>query len=286
MRLDKKLIRSFAAEALIEDAASGDITTNDFIESGARVEARIIAREKGVVCGLPLVLEVFRGFDRDLKIAVLKKEGARIAPGNTILVVRGRARSVLSCERVALNFLAYLSGIASMTHRAAQGVARAGVTILDTRKTTPLLRTLEKYAVSVGGGRNHRFNLADQYLVKDNHILVLKARGGLSVLRQRRAGVPFEIEVESLEEMKRALALGPQVIMLDNFSPSEVRRAIAWLARMYPERDRRPLIELSGGITLQNISRYGIRGVDFISLGALTHSAPALDLSLEITKVL
>jgi nicotinate-nucleotide pyrophosphorylase (carboxylating) len=285
VRLDKGLIRRFAAEALIEDAASGDITTNDFIEAGVRVEARIVAREKGVVCGLPLVLEVFKGFDRHVKVVIRKGEGARLSSGDTILGLSGRARSILSCERVALNFLAYLSGIASMTNAAARSVGRAGVVILDTRKTTPLLRTLEKYAVAVGGGRNHRFNLADQYLVKDNHILVLKAKGGLDVLRERRPGIPFEIEVESLEELKRVATLAPQIVMLDNFTPFEVRRAVAWLTKAYPDRDRRPLIELSGGITPGTIARYAIRGVDFISLGALTHSARALDLSLEITKV-
>jgi nicotinate-nucleotide pyrophosphorylase (carboxylating) len=271
--------------ALLEDAAHQDITTLDFISRAAKVTARIFARENGVVCGLDLAREVFRMFDRTLAVRLLKNDGAAVRAKETLLTVKGRARSVLSCERLALNFLGYLSGIATQTSQASRVVRRRGIRILDTRKTTPLLRALEKYAVAAGGGKNHRFNLADQYLVKDNHILILRETKGFEALFHRRKKIPFEIEVENLKDMERALVYGPDIVMLDNFSPRDVRRAILLLKRLFSDKKRRPLIELSGGITPQNIASYAIKGVDFISLGALTHSARSLDVSLEILEV-
>ena len=156
---------------------------------------------------------------------------------------------------------------------------------MDTRKTTPLLRAFEKYAVLTGQGKNHRLDLSDQYLVKDNHVIILKKSVGLDVLAKRRQGVPFEIEVDSFKDYLSALALDPDIIMLDNFLPAGVRRVVAHIEKKFPKKISRPLLELSGGITQENISRYAIKGVDFISLGALTHSAKALDYSLEITRV-
>lgn len=285
MRFNDPSVTLMIKAALLEDAAHQDITTLDFIPFAVRVEARIVARERGVVCGIGLAAEVFRVFDRSLSVRLLKKDGHLAKPGETLLTVAGKARSVLSCERLALNFLGYLSGIATQTRRACDAVRCHGIRILDTRKTTPLMRSLEKYAVCAGGGMNHRLNLADQYLVKDNHAFILEKTGRFDVLAMRRKKVPFEIEVESLSALQKSLVYCPDIIMLDNFSPSQVRRAVALLAKIFPKKEQRPLVELSGGIGPQNIRTYAIKGVDFISLGALTHSARALDVSLEIIKV-
>lgn len=286
MPLNKNLIKDIVGKALHEDAAYQDITTLFFIPQNVQAEAKIIAKENGVVCGLALAREVFKTFDKNVKVQELKKDGQKVKKGEVLVCLKGRARSLLSCERVALNFLSYLSGISSQAHVAAQKVNSKGIKILDTRKTTPLFRTLEKYAVFMGGGRNHRFDLSQQYLVKDNHLFILKAIGGLAALADREPKVPFEIEAENIQDLKKTLAYCPDIIMLDNFSPQEIKKAIAIIQRSFPNKDKRPLIELSGGITLLNISRFAIKGVDFISLGALTHSAKALDILLEITKVL
>ncbi|MDD5018970.1 MAG: carboxylating nicotinate-nucleotide diphosphorylase [Candidatus Omnitrophica bacterium] len=285
MRFHKASMKGLIRAALLEDTAHEDITTLDFIPAGVTVKADIVSREKGVVCGLGLAHDVFKMFDRTLGVRMFQKDGVKVDAGRILMSVRGRARSVLSCERLALNFLGYLSGIATQTSEAYEAVRRQGIRILDTRKTTPLMRSLEKYAVCAGGGTNHRLNLSDQYLVKDNHILILRETDGFEALFHRRKKVPFEIEVENLDELRRSLVYRPDIVMLDNFSPHQVRRAVLLLRDMFPDRKHRPLIELSGGITPQNIARYAIRGVDFISLGALTHSARALDVSLEIVKV-
>ena len=285
MPLNKKLVRRVVREALLEDAASRDITTLDFIQPRTMVEAKIIAKERGVVCGALVSAEVFRSFDPGTRIKILKKDGAKARRSDCIMTIRGRGRSILSCERVALNFLSYLSGISTQTAEAVLAVRSAGIRILDTRKTTPMLRAFEKHAVLVGGGKNHRLDLSDQYLAKDNHIYILKATSSMDALALRDAKVPFEIEVDTLADLKKVLAYGPNIVMLDNFSPSDTRRAVRLLARIFPGKEKRPFIELSGGINLDNLRRYAIKGVDFISLGSLTHSARALDFSLEIVKV-
>jgi nicotinate-nucleotide pyrophosphorylase (carboxylating) len=272
--------------ALIEDAADHDITTQDFIPRDVRAEAVLIAREKGVLCGMPFAREVFNSFDPKARVKALMKDGDRVRKNDPVLSVHASARTVLSCERVALNFLSYLSGIATQAHEAARRVRSKGIRILDTRKTTPLLRLAEKYAVATGGGYNHRYNLSDQYLLKDNHITILRRTDSCNFLKLRRPGVPFEIEVESLRELENALCLEPDIVMLDNFSPAQVRRALAVIKKLIPERAHRPLIELSGGIRIETLPRYAIRGVDFISLGSLTHSAVALDFSMDLTRCL
>mgnify|MGYP001601974400 FL=1 len=284
MLLNKEVIKKFVRTALCEDAARCDITTLAFIPKEAKVEARIVAKETGVVCGISIGQEVFNAFDKNIFYNAKKKDGDSVAKDEAIVFLKGKARSILSCERVALNFLSYLSGISSDTRRAVLKVRSKGIHILDTRKTTPLYRMFEKYAVAMGGGKNHRFSLAGQYLVKDNHLFILKDTCGLDVLSKCSGDVPFEIEVENLSELRKALAFDPNIIMLDNFSPKEVRQAVRLLAQLFPKKTNRPFIELSGGICLKNISRYAIKGVDFISLGSLTHSSHALDLSLEITK--
>ncbi len=285
MPLNKEVVNKFVRTALCEDAVRCDITTLAFIPKKSKAEARIIAKEAGVVCGISIASEVFNAFDKNIIYDAKKIDGDAVAKGETIVFLKGKARSILSCERVALNFMSYLSGISSDTRRAVLKVRSKGIQILDTRKTTPIYRMFEKYAVSMGGGKNHRFSLAGQYLVKDNHLSILKNTCGLDVLSSRKGDVAFEIEVEDLPELRKALKYGPNIIMLDNFSPKEVKQALRLLAKLFPKNENRPFIELSGGITIENISRYAIRGVDFISLGSLTHSARALDLSLEITKV-
>ena len=285
MPLNSSVLKKVAWAALREDAAQRDVTTLSFISGKVKAEAKILAKEEGIVCGISMGRQVFKVFDPHISFKALKDDGDRVSPGSVIALLKGKARSILSCERVALTFLSYLSGISTQTYEAVRKVRRQGIKILDTRKTTPFLRAFEKYAVLMGQGRNHRFDLSEQYLVKDNHLFILRKTKTLPSLSYRERSIPFEIEVESLRDLKKALTVGPDIVMLDNFSPQEVKRAVAFIRRMFARQGPKPLIELSGGITLKNISRYAIKGVDFISLGSLTHSAQALDLSLEITKV-
>ncbi len=285
MHLNKVLVRKIVKEALGEDAADRDITTLSFIQDGVFSEASIVAKEDGVVCGVDIACETFRLFDRDILLSAIKKDGQPIKKKDIILKARGSAKSILSCERVALNFLTYLSGISTSTSEAVKKVNNKGIKILDTRKTTPTLRVFEKYAVLAGGGNNHRFDLSSQYLLKENHQDIIKKTSGSEVLLWRKSGVPFEIEVQDLDELSSALGLGPDIVMLDNFSPKDIKAAVTFLKKIFPDKEKRPLLELSGGITPENISSFAIRGVDFISLGALTHSTRALDMSLDITKI-
>ncbi|MBI5873020.1 MAG: carboxylating nicotinate-nucleotide diphosphorylase [Candidatus Omnitrophica bacterium] len=285
MPLNKAALKRLARESLLEDAAFGDITTRSFIQEDARVEACILAKEDGIVCGAPVAYEVFKVFDKKTSVKILKYDGQAVKKGDHIIRIKGLARSVLSCERVALNFLTYLSGIASSTHEAVIKVKPRAIRILDTRKTTPTLRLLEKYAVFTGGGKNHRLDLSGQYLVKENHLQVINLTSGPEVLSWRKKNVLFEIEVHGMAELRNALSYSPDILMLDNFSPADVKKAILFIKKIFPDKNKRPMLELSGGINSKNISRYAIKGVDFISLGALTHSARALDLSLDITKV-
>lgn len=286
MALSKMLVKRFVKEALIEDAVSCDVTTNSFIPCNVRVEARIIAKEKGVLCGMDLAREAFKIFDRNLSFVEKKKDGQLLKKDDCVAVATGRARSVLSCERVALNFISYLSGISTQTKDVVKKVGRFGIKILDTRKTTPLYRIFEKYAVLMGGGRNHRFDLSDQYLVKDNHLFIIRNTKIIDVLAQRDPKIPFEIEVDNFVQLKEVMVYQPAIVLLDNFTPVQARQAVSWLKRTFPQKDKRPLVELSGGITQENISRFCIKGVDYISLGALTHSSKALDFSMEIVKII
>ncbi|HQP91520.1 MAG TPA: carboxylating nicotinate-nucleotide diphosphorylase [Candidatus Omnitrophota bacterium] len=285
MPLNNALVKKIVKDALIEDAAGRDITSLSFIPKDVVVDACIVAKEDGVVCGVSVAEEVFKSFDRLTVVSKLKKDANSVHYGEKVLIIKGQARSILSCERVALNFISYLSGISTQTHAAVSKAAKKGIRILDTRKTTPLLRVFEKYAVLTGGGKNHRLDLSDQYLVKENHLSVIDRTCGHEVFLWRKKSVPFEIEVQSLDELKRALVCQPDIVMLDNFSPADIRFAISLLKKIFPDRKKRPMIELSGGINLENISKYLISGVDFISLGSLTHSARALDFSLDILKV-
>lgn len=268
--------------ALGEDIGSGDITTQNFVAENLQASARIVARENGILAGVAIAAEVFRRVDPELKIDILRADGGGIAPNESVLEVRGRARGILTAERVALNFLQRLSGIATLTRQFVDAAANPRVTILDTRKTTPGLRALEKAAVAAGGASNHRFGLFDMVLVKDNH---LACAGGIDSLgeivpkiRAERPDVKIEIEADNLRQVRAILANADvDLILLDNMRPAQLREAVA-LAK-----DKKVKLEASGGVNLRNIRAIAATGVDFISIGALTHSARALDFSLEIT---
>ena len=283
--------------ALSEDVGQGDITTLNTLKPGVGARASIVVKERGVVAGLDIAKLTFREVDAALKVELLVPDGSAVEPGIAVARVLGPAGGLLTAERTALNFLQRLSGIASLTRRFVDAVRGTRATILDTRKTTPGMRYLEKYAVKMGGGENHRFALWDMYLVKDNHI---RAAGGLTAaidrIQRTRQDVPLEVEVESLVQLREALRPEVDRVLVDNRSVEEVRHAVAevdrWCAEHKPDPRllrkgavRRPDVEVSGGITLDNVRAYADTGADFISVGALTHSAPALNLSLEIEDV-
>jgi nicotinate-nucleotide pyrophosphorylase (carboxylating) len=267
--------------ALREDIGEGDVTTESFVSKNAGADARIVARERAVLAGIETAAEVFRRVDKNLKINVVRKDGNEVNPGESVIDLRGQAGSILTAERVALNFLQRLSGIATLTRRFVDAAANTHAKILDTRKTTPGLRALEKAAVIAGGGANHRFGLFDMALVKDNHLaLTSNLHAFAEAVRKFRGMHPkmkIEVEADTLEQVRAFLEIrGIDVIMLDNMKPAEIREAIA-LGK------NKVRFEASGGITLKNIRRIAATGVDYISIGALTHSARAIDFSLEIT---
>jgi nicotinate-nucleotide pyrophosphorylase (carboxylating) len=271
------------AIALREDIGAGDITTEFFVPDGLHALGRIIARERAIVAGGQTAAEVFRRINPKLNVEVLQSDGTALIGGETILEVRGAARSILTAERVALNFLQRLSGIATLTRQFVDATGKSRAKILDTRKTTPGLRALEKAAVVAGGGANHRFNLNDMVLVKDNHLSAGSGFSGFASaiqrLRQERPGIQIEVEAERLDQVRSFLEIeGIDVILLDNMKPSEMREAVA-LGR------KKVKFEASGGVTLKNVRQIAATGVDYISVGALTHSARAIDLSLELTHV-
>ncbi len=268
--------------ALREDIGPGDITTQYFVPSGIPALGCIVARGRAVIAGTGTAADVFRRVDSKMHLEVLQADGAVLSGGETILQVHGEARSILIAERVALNFLQRLSGIATLTRQFVEAAASGHAQILDTRKTTPGLRELEKAAVVAGGGVNHRRGLYDMILVKDNH---LSAINGLSELartieriREEHREIRIEVEAETLEQVREFLEIaGVDIILLDNMKPSTLREAVAL------RRGKRVKFEASGGVTLKNIRQIAATGVDYISVGALTHSAPAIDFSLELT---
>jgi len=266
--------------ALAEDLPWGDLTTDNLIPAGVTARAEAVARAGGVIAGLPVFERVFVRLDPQVTVAACCRDGTPVRPGEVVAVVEGPARSLLRGERVALNFLQRLSGIATLTSQYVAAVAGLPCRIIDTRKTTPGLRLLEKYAVRMGGGANHRFGLSDGILIKDNHLAILRREGiplasALADLRRRIPhGVRIQVEVENLEEVREALAAGADALLFDNMSPELLREAVA-LAR------GRAITEASGGITLETVRVVAETGVDLISVGALTHSARALDISLD-----
>ncbi len=271
------------AAALKDDIGEGDITTDFFVPETLHATGRITAREKAIVAGTGAAGEVFRQVDPSIDIQIIRPEGDEVVPGDLIIEVRGLARSILKAERVALNFLQRLCGIATLTRQFVDAIGHHPVKILDTRKTTPGLRALEKAAVVAGGGVNHRFGLYDMVLVKDNHLATF---GGLSTfadrirqLRKERPNIRIEVEADDLEQARAfAEVEGIDVILLDNMTPAQIREAIAL-------RKDNIQFEASGGITLKNVKRVAATGVDYISIGGLTNAARAIDIGLEMTHV-
>ncbi len=275
--LDLARIGPLLDQALAEDVGDGDRTTLWTVPPEARGRGRILARARGVICGLPVAAEVFRRVEPRLAFRPRVEEGAEVAPGQTVAEVEGPLSGILTGERVALNFLQRLSGIATLTRRFVEAVSGTKAVILDTRKTTPGWRLLEKYAVRVGGGQNHRMGLYDMVLIKENHIAAAGSlRAAVERVRARnRERLPVEVEVRTLEELEEALALGVRRILLDNMDLETLQEAVE-------RTGGRARLEASGGVTLETVRAVAETGVDFISVGALTHSAPALDLSLLI----
>jgi nicotinate-nucleotide pyrophosphorylase (carboxylating) len=270
--------------ALHEDIGTGDVTTALLVPPESRAQARILSREKAIIAGTMTAAEVFRRIDPALKVSVELTDGTAVLGGETILNVQGATRSILTAERVALNFLQRLSGIATLTREYVEAIGKNPAKIMDTRKTTPGLRALEKAAVVAGGGTNHRFGLFDAILVKDNHLAAAQALEKLAAaIRQARAQNPemkIEVEADNLEQVRALVQMdGVDAILLDNMETAEMREAIA-LGRKQGVK-----FEASGGINLRTVRRIAATGVDYISVGALTHSPRAIDISLELTHV-
>ncbi len=280
LKLSEEQLDNIVDVALAEDTSHGDITSQALIPPNLSGRASILIKKRGIVAGGEVAKRVFLRTDPSLKVELLITDGTRVKPGDIMATVSGRVASILKAERVALNFLQRLSGIASLTN---QYVARARggtVNITETRKTTPGLRRLEKYAVRMGGGKNHRFHLGDGILIKDNHIAALRALGMslkdmVAKAKRNAPGVKVEVEVTNREETLEAVEAGADIIMLDNMGPEEMRPLVILISG-------RARIEASGGITLANVRQVAATGVDIISVGALTHSPKALDISLEL----
>jgi len=284
--LDIKQLAAHLEAAIQEDVGPGDLTSNAIVAPGTLARGTFVAREAGVLAGGPILPPLFRHLDPRVVVDLLRKDGEALTAGDAIARIAGSAIAVLSGERTALNFLQRLSGIATMTRRFVERAAPHGAQILDTRKTTPGWRTLEKYAVLAGGGVNHRRGLYDQVLIKDNHLLLAEQRWpGRSVeaaIEAARAASPpgtfVEVEADTLDQVRRALEAGADAILLDNMSIDQMQQAVVLARGRYP----RPILEASGGVTEQRVEAIARTGVDRISVGALTHSAPALDIALDL----
>ncbi|HEY7535922.1 MAG TPA: carboxylating nicotinate-nucleotide diphosphorylase [Thermodesulfobacteriota bacterium] len=279
VKLNLDEINHIVENALFEDVGSGDITTNLLFPDDADCKAIILAKEEGVVAGLPIAQMVFKKLDKDILWNEEKRDGDIIKTNQVLAGISGSQKALLTGERVALNFLQRLSGIATLTSRFVEAVHGLPVKILDTRKTVPGLRTLDKYAVMVGGGNNHRFGLYDGVLIKDNHI---KLAGGIfravTILRDRTVEeTRIEVEASTIEEVKEALEAGADVIMLDNMPLNVMREAISLI-------NKKTLVEVSGGVSLDNVRTIAEMGVDFISVGFLTHSPRALDMGFYVVS--
>ena len=279
--LPRRSLEDLVAGALAEDIAWGDLTTEALVPVGLDAEADVLVKSPGVLAGLPVLAATFAAVDPATRVDCLVADGERVDAGQVVARVSGQARSLLSAERVALNFLQRLSGIATATARYVEAVAGTRAAIVDTRKTTPGLRSLEKWAVRMGGGQNHRRNLSDGVLVKDNHLVAIAASGrtlAVAIAAARRRWphtIRVEVEVDRLDQIPDALAAGADIILLDNMRPALLREAVGLIAG-------RALTEASGGVTLDSVRAVAEAGVDLISVGALTHSSTSLDISLEL----
>lgn len=278
MNLPTWYVRDLVIRALAEDVGRGDMTTEATIEPDRSAQAVLLAKQPAVIAGLPVVKAVFHEVDPSLKLTFLVTDGANVQPGEPLMQIKGRAASILTAERVALNFVQRLSGISTATKAAVDATVGTKATIVDTRKTTPGLRTLEKYAVRIGGGKNHRYGLDDAVMIKDNHIAVAGSIAAAVSKARDRIGHMHKIEVEAtdLTQVQEALDAGADVILLDNMDLETMKKAVELVAG-------RAIVEASGGIRPENVAEVAQTGVDVISLGWLTHSAPAVDISLVIT---
>jgi len=275
-QLDPAEITAVVELALAEDYRGIDLTGDAVLEAGQRGTAQVIARDSGVLCGLALAHEVFRQLDTSIECSDLLQDGAPLGDGSVAMRVTGRAVGVLAGERTALNFLQHLSGIASLTAQFVEVARPFGVEILDTRKTVPGLRRLEKYAARIGGARNHRMGLYDAILIKDNHVdLAGGLEAALGRATRRYPAREVEVEVRSQAELATALGFGVGRVLLDNFTPAQVREAVALVGNQAE-------VEVSGGVRLENLAAYAAARPNYISVGRLTHSAPALDLAMKV----
>ncbi len=284
--LDPSLIHDIVRAALLEDRAAQDVTTAALVPPEQRGRGAIIAKAPGVLAGLPVAREAFAALDASLEWREERRDGDPLAPGDHVAAIAGSLSSILRGERVALNYLCHLSGVATAAAEVVRALAGTACRLRDTRKTTPGLRLLEKYAVRCGGGTNHRLDLADGVLIKDNHLAALRQRGlgvadAVRLARQANPGLKIEIEVTSVEEARQAVAAAADELLLDNMPLQEMREVVRLLA-LPRKGEPRPRLEASGGITIENARLVAETGVDFISMGAITHSAKALDLSLEV----
>ena len=281
--MDKEYIHSFIANALAEDVGDGDHTSRATIPAGTQGKAKLLVKDTGILAGVDLALEIFKQVDPDLKMNVLLQDGAPIKPKDIVLEVEGDAQSILTAERLVLNCMQRMSCVATKTHEIAELLKGTRTKVLDTRKTTPGMRYLEKLAVKIGGGVNHRFGLFDMILIKDNHVdysggIKRAIQNAKDYLQKTGRKLAIEIEVRNLEELQQVLdAGGIDRILLDNFNFDDLRKAVGMV-------DGKFETEASGGITIENIREYAECGVDYISVGALTHSVRSLDLSLKAVK--
>lgn len=270
-------VTEWVRAALNEDGAFNDVTTIATVLSDRRARARLVARQQGVLAGIAFAIEAFRQLDPKVSIRVDAEDGTHLSRGDTVLFMSGHARGMLSAERVALNFLQRLSGVATLTARYVDAVRGTRARILDTRKTTPGWRTLEKYAVRAGGGVNHRLDLSSSVLIKDNHLVACEGDIGVAVRRARellRTGATVEVECDDVTQVQAALEAGADIILLDNMSNEMMRECVALV-------NGRAILEASGGVNLESVRAIAATGVDHISVGALTHSAPAMNLALD-----
>lgn len=279
MTLPQFYIDDIIKRAIQEDINYLDVTTDYLLDDSAVTTANYIAKDTGVVCGVEIAIRVYQLLDDQIQATVHKNDGDRVEKGDVILTLHGKTKTLLKGERTSLNLIQHLSGIATMTDRCVQLVAGTNCTVTDTRKTLPGLRALQKYAVTVGGGRNHRFNLSDGAMLKDNHIDAYGSMtNAVKALRQKVGHmVKIEVETRNMEELEEALQVGADVIMLDNMSCEQMTEAVRRTAG-------RAKLEASGNITLDNIAQVAATGVDIISLGALTHSVKAFDISMRIAR--
>ncbi len=276
MQLEYNKIKDLVSKALSEDIGKGDITSQAVIGKGTKASFSFVTRQPIIISGVDVVKEVFRQIDKTINIKVLCSDGYKAGSGKTIIKIKGNASSILAGERVALNFIQHMSGIATYTNKFVNEVKGTGAIILDTRKTLPGLRLIEKYAVKCGGGRNHRMGLYDGILIKDNHIAICGSiRKAIELAKKKNPKKKIEIECDNLKQVKEAIYYGADVILLDNMTVDQLKKAVKLVNKKVP-------LEASGNVNIINVKKIAKTGVDFISIGSITHSAPNADIGLDL----